>query len=184
MDHLNCRFGPILRVPRRLRGRFRRSLKATYLKSGELLDTLKTLRHPNLMSVYDYDDAYVYVEYIDGLVLSNRRPHCPTHHMQSYIDIAESIDLTPIRDAIGHLHASGLCHTDVTSHNIMATRDGTLKLIDLVCCLPRKRTYIRRDFRMFAELEHEIQAALGTPPPPHQPDAARSRFRRSELSSR
>lgn len=184
MDHMNCRFGPILRVPRRLRGKFRRPMKAAYLRSGEVLDTLKTVRHPNLMSVYDYDDEYVYVEYIDGLVLSNRRPHCPAHHVRSYLDIARNVDLTGIRDAIAHLHANGVCHTDVTSHNILVTRDGTLKLIDLVCCLPRKRAYARRDHQMFAELEREIQAALGTSAPPRQPDGARSGFRRSELSSR
>lgn len=136
-------------------------MKGAYLESGELLDKLKTIRHPNLMSVYEYDDEYVYVEYVDGLVLSNRSPHCPAHHTECYIDTAEQVDLSPIREAILHLHANGVCHADVTSHNIMVTRDGTLKLIDLVCALPKKRAFIKRDLEMFADLEREIQAALG-----------------------
>lgn len=183
MDHMNYQFGPILRVPRRLRGKFRRRLKDAYLRSGEVLDTLKTVRHPNLMSVYDYDDEYVYVEYVDGLVLSNRGHNCPAHHTRSYLDVAAGIDLSPIRDALAHLHANGVCHTDVTSHNVMVTRDGILKLIDLTCCLPRRRTYVRRDNRMFAELEREIRAALHTPAL-ERADPVRSPRQRSELSSR
>lgn len=165
------RLGPILRVPRQLKGKFRRSLKGAYLESGELLDKLKTIRHPNLMSVYEYDDDYVYVELVDGLVLSNRSPFCPPHHTECYLDTGKPIDLAPIESAIRHLHANGISHADVTSHNILVTEDGVPKLIDLVCSLPKKKAFVARDLKMFADLEREIYAELGLPPAPPPPSS-------------
>lgn len=158
---LQGRLGPIVQLSRKIKGQYRRPLKRAYLESGELLDKLKTIRHPNLMTVYDYDDDFVYVEYIDGLVLSNRSPFCPPHHTECYIDHVYEVDLTPIEDAILHLHANGIAHSDVTSHNIMVTRDGTLKLIDLTCCLPPRKDFLKRDLIMYEDLENEIRAALG-----------------------
>ena len=157
---LQGRLGPIVQLSRKIKGQYRRPLKRAYLESGELLDKLKTIRHPNLMTVYDYDDDFVYVEYIDGLVLSNRSPFCPPHHTECYIDHVYEVDLTPIKDAILHLHANGIAHSDVTSHNIMVTRDGTLKLIDLTCCLPPRKDFLKRDLIMYEDLENEIRAAL------------------------
>lgn len=154
------RFGPVMRLPRKIKGKYRRPLKREYLENGKLLDKLKEVRHPNLMSIYDYDDEYVYVEHISGLVLSNRSPFCPPQHTRCYIDYVDSIDLSPIKAAIQHLHAHGIAHSDVTSHNIMVTDDGALKLIDLICCLPPRRDFIRRDLKMFEDLEQEIRTAL------------------------
>jgi serine/threonine protein kinase len=150
------RLGPILRIERAIRGHFRRRLKLAALNSGELLEKLKSIRHPNLMSVYEFDDKYVYVEYIDGLILSNRSPNCPNHHTQCWIDTHKSIDLSPILDAVRTLHANGICHGDITSHNVMIRKDGTPKLIDLTCSLPRRAAFVERDLAMFAAIEREV----------------------------
>ena len=150
------RFGPILRLPRQLKGRFKRSAKRTHLQWGDLLSRLTEFRHPNLMKVYDYDDEYVYVEYIDGLVLSNKHPNCPALHSDCYIEHVDSVDLAPIRSALEYMHANGVCHSDVNSHNVLVTSDGTLKLIDVICCLPRQKKLVDRDFSMLEVLKEEI----------------------------
>jgi serine/threonine protein kinase len=150
------RFGPILRLPRRLKGKFKRSAKRTHLESGDLLSRLRELRHPNLMKVYDYDVDYVYVEYIEGLVLSNKHPNCPAQHSDCYIENVDSVDLSPIRAALEYLHANGVCHSDVNSHNILVTPDGTLKLIDIICCLPKRKSLVERDFSMLDVVKQEL----------------------------
>ena len=150
------RFGPILRLPRQLKGRFKRSAKRTHLQSGDLLHRLTELRHPNLMKVYEFDDEYVYVEYIDGLVLSNKHPNCPEQHADCYIEHVESVDLAPIRSALEYLHGNGVCHSDVNSHNVLVTSDGILKLIDVICCLPKRKELVERDFSMLEVVKQEL----------------------------
>src|SRR5690606_19806558 len=90
VDYSTERFGPILRLPRKLKGQFKRPVKRAHLESGDLLERLSQVRHPNLMKVYEFDDDYVYVEYIDGLVLSNKHPNCPPHHTDCFINHAKS----------------------------------------------------------------------------------------------
>jgi serine/threonine protein kinase len=153
------RLGPIIRIRRVIKGHFRRRLKLNMLNSGELLEKLKTIRHPNLMSVYDFDEEYVYVEYIDGLILSNRSPNCPDQHTQCWLDTHKDVDLSPILDAVKTLHNNGICHGDITSHNIMIRKDGTPKLIDLTCSLPKRAAFVARDLAMFATIEAEVTGA-------------------------
>jgi serine/threonine protein kinase len=126
------------------------------LESGYLLGKLTQIRHPNLMKVYEYDDEYVYVEYIEGLVLSNKHPNCPPHHTDCYIDHVTTVDLSPIRAAVECLHANGVCHSDVNSHNVLVTQDGTLKLVDMICSLPRRKPFVERDFSMLEIVKQEL----------------------------
>ena len=151
-----ARFGPILRLPRKLKGQFKRPVKRAHLESGDLLERLTRLRHPNLMKVYDYDDEFVYVEHIDGLVLSNKHPNCPPRHTDCHIDHVEVVDLAPIRDALEYLHSHGVCHSDVNSHNVLVTKDGTLKLIDIICSLPKRPSFVARDFVMLETVKKEL----------------------------
>jgi serine/threonine protein kinase len=152
------RFGPILRLPRKLKGQFKRPVKGAHLESGYLLERLTHLRHPNLMKVYEFDDEYVYVEYIEGLVLSNKHPNCPPHHTDCYIDHVRTVDLSPVRAAVEYLHANGVCHSDVNSHNILVTQDGVLKLIDMICCLPKRKAFVERDFSMLEVVKKELSS--------------------------
>jgi serine/threonine protein kinase len=156
VDDGSNRLGSILRLPRRLKGKFKRSVKRTHLESGYLLNRLIQLRHPNLMKVYEYDDDFVYVEYIEGLVLSNKHPNCPAHHSDCYVDHVQTVDLSPIRAALEYLHANGVCHSDVNSHNVLVAQDGTLKLIDIICCLPKRQPLVERDFAMLDTVKTEL----------------------------
>lgn len=150
-----------LKLPRKVRGRYKAKQKEAYLKRGDLLDILKTLDHPNLMRVYDYDDDWVTVEYVDGLILSNREKKAPPQHESCYLDVAEHIDLRPIWSAVEYMHAHGLCHTDINSHNIIVQPNGTMKLIDVICCLPFHRRKAERDWKMYRSIADQVGGAIG-----------------------
>lgn len=150
-----------LKLKRVARGKFKRTQKQEHLEKGDLLDILMCLNHPNLMRVFGYDDEWVEVEFIEGVILNNRTDFSPDHHNKCYLDFAKRIDLRPIKSAIEYLHSNGIGHSDVVSHNIMVCTDGTLKLIDLICCLPNEGRIQKRDRQMYKELVNEISGILG-----------------------
>jgi hypothetical protein len=39
---------------------------------------------------------------------------------------------------------------------VLVTHDGTLKLIDMICCLPRRKPFVERDFSMLEMLKKEL----------------------------
>jgi serine/threonine protein kinase len=67
-----------------------------------------------------------------------------------------TVDLSPIRAALEYLHANGVCHSDVNSHNVLVTQDGTPKLIDIICCLPKQKPLVERDFAMLDIVKNEL----------------------------
>ncbi|MFO0848188.1 MAG: phosphate ABC transporter substrate-binding protein PstS [Gemmataceae bacterium] len=88
------------------------------------------LDHPNIAHVYDVDRAaagpFMVMEYVDGTNL---------HHL-----VATAGPLPPARaadyakqaaDGLHHAHLAGLIHRDVKPGNLMAGRDGVVKLLDL-----------------------------------------------------
>ncbi len=88
-----------------------------------------SLSHPNIVSIYDVgqdgDLDYIVMEYVEGVTL------------KQYIDAQETI---PWREAVDYAaqicaglecaHKKGIIHKDIKPHNIMITREGTLKITD------------------------------------------------------
>lgn len=89
-----------------------------------------TLRHPNIMQVYDFDfndplDIYYMVmEYIDGPTLKTRLAEGP-------LPIEEAVRIgIAIADALDYAHQRGMVHRDVKPANIMFMQDGQPVLTD------------------------------------------------------
>ncbi|MBR5235899.1 MAG: Stk1 family PASTA domain-containing Ser/Thr kinase [Clostridia bacterium] len=88
-----------------------------------------SLSHPNIVSIYDVgqdgDLDYIVMEYVEGVTL------------KQYIDAQGII---PWREAVDYAaqicaglecaHKKGIIHKDIKPHNIMITREGTLKITD------------------------------------------------------
>lgn len=94
------------------------------------VDTIKLLRHQNILEIFDYSgddvyDCYIVTEFVDGETLTSllmRRGRFPS-------EIACLIALSLCR-ALGYAHAQGILHRDVKGDNIMVRTDGTVKLMD------------------------------------------------------
>jgi uncharacterized protein (TIGR03067 family) len=87
------------------------------------------LSHPNIVTAYDADQAgefhFMVMEYVDGVDLARTikdRGALPIDEACEYIRQA----------AIGlqHAHERGMVHRDIKPHNLMVTKDGTVKILD------------------------------------------------------
>ena len=89
-----------------------------------------TMRHPNIMQVYDFDHHeefdiyYMVMEYIDGPTLKSRLAEKSLSQEEAVrIGIA-------IADALDYAHQRGMVHRDVKPANIMFMQDGQPVLTD------------------------------------------------------
>jgi eukaryotic-like serine/threonine-protein kinase len=97
---------------------------------------LASLRHPNLLSVYDYAEGnerpYLVMEYVPGGTLAQR------------IASGAPIDCRGLAHellgAVAHIHGAGIVHRDIKPQNILLGPDGSAKLIDFGIALPSDAT--------------------------------------------
>jgi len=87
---------------------------------------LTQLRHPNLVSVYDFGittegDLYFTMEWVEGEDLEpSRRPLEPGETVPVMVQVCR---------ALAYLHARGVIHGDLKPHNVLITGDQ-IKLVD------------------------------------------------------
>jgi TonB family protein len=93
------------------------------------------LRHPNIAALHDFAiaegaNAYIVMEYIEGLTLENVLRAHGTPPLGLTLEIAQQS-----LKAIGYLHRRGFVHRDIAPDNLMLTRgvegEPLVKLIDL-----------------------------------------------------
>jgi serine/threonine protein kinase len=133
------------------------------LKSGIILKKLIENPHPNILRIFDYDDNFVWMEYIQGKLLSNRSKFAPKIWKKSkcYLDERRNINFSHIEDAVRFLHSNGIAHTDITSFNIMVDENHNLKLIDLLSAMPLTDELRDLDYRLLRDLKAELIKDFG-----------------------
>ncbi|WP_404310008.1 protein kinase domain-containing protein [Neorhodopirellula lusitana] len=88
------------------------------------------LMHPNIVTAFDAGEAagihYLAMEYVDGVNLSQA---IAQEGPMSIGDATSAIRQAAF--ALHHAHAAGIIHRDVKPGNLMLSREGTIKLLDL-----------------------------------------------------
>lgn len=92
-----------------------------------------TLRHPNIVQVYDFDVEngvyYMVMEFIEGETLKARMQALETKGEWVSLDDAARIILAT-GSALKYAHDRGMVHRDVKPANVMITTDGQVILTD------------------------------------------------------
>jgi tRNA A-37 threonylcarbamoyl transferase component Bud32 len=92
-----------------------------------------TLRHPNIVQVYDFDvDSglyYMVMEFISGETLKSRMQDLETQGQWVSLDDATRIILS-VGSALKYAHERGMVHRDVKPANVMITLEGQVILTD------------------------------------------------------
>ena len=102
-------------------------LRARFRREGGVALALK---HPNIVAGIAAGQAdglpYLVFEYVDGISLTARL------ELKGPLDEGEALAiLRQMADALAYAHGQGLVHRDIKPDNILLTRDGTAKLLDL-----------------------------------------------------
>ena len=155
--------GKILKIPKRADDWTKKghisglNIKRQHIiKENTILEKLKNIDHPNIMKIYDYDDEWVYVEYIKGMILSNRNSFSPK--TKCYLDEKNAkIDIKKIFETLSFLHNIEISWTDLTGFNIMVDENGNFKFIDLICCMPLTKKLKCWDYLCMKNLIKELK---------------------------
>src|SRR5260221_5347934 len=88
-----------------------------------------SLRHPNIVQVYDYGQTegnyYLVMELVEGTNLHSYL------HARGVLDVDRSVIIAhDVALGLGAAHRRGIVHRDVKPQNILVGRDGSIKLTD------------------------------------------------------
>jgi len=89
---------------------------------------IAALNHPNIVTIHSVEEVdgipFLTMELVDGKPLT---AHIPPGGLplRTVLDLA-----IPIAEALGAAHRKGIIHRDLKPGNIMATADGTVKILD------------------------------------------------------
>lgn len=118
-----------------------KELKARHFRNKNVRDNFKNvetqlylnLQHRNIPHLVDFielpnrDELYIVMEFIDGINLEQ--------YIYGQIGLIPEKRALPmfceILETVAYIHQKGYLHLDIKSNNIMLTKDGHIKLIDL-----------------------------------------------------
>ena len=88
------------------------------------------LNHPNIVAAVDVGEAggyhYFVMEYVEGYTVDDDLKKGKIYSESEALHI-----IVQIANALSHAHEQGLIHRDVKPKNIMITREGIAKLMDM-----------------------------------------------------
>ena len=92
-----------------------------------------TLRHPNIVQVYDFDVEngmyYMVMEFIEGETLKRRLQDL--EEKSEWVPLEDSVRIVlAVGSALKYAHEHGMVHRDVKPANVMITTDGQVILTD------------------------------------------------------
>ena len=146
--------------------------------------TAGQLSHPNIVTAYDADQAanfhFMVMEFVDGVDLSQ------TVKERGALPVAEACNyIQQVAIGLQYAHERGMVHRDIKPHNLMVTKDGTVKILDFGLASLAPGAVLEPDT---VEARGDLTAAgaiMGTPDfiSPEQAHDARTADIRSDIYS-
>ena len=142
------------------------------------------LSHPNIVTSHDAEQAgdvhFLVMEYVDGVNLSQIVKD------QGALAVAEACDyIRQVSIGLQHAHERGMVHRDIKPHNLMVTKDGTVKVLDFGLASLAPETVFGPETNEGCGDLTAAGAIMGTPDfiSPEQADDARTADIRSDIYS-
>jgi serine/threonine protein kinase len=122
----------VIKIP--IESKPREETLAKFLQEGEILSKLQ---HPHIVGLEGYgmttlngsETGFIALEYVNGYTLDRLIKGGKTFSQQE-----ASVIVASVADALAAVHRTGVCHRDISTHNIMITYEGNelrkVKLID------------------------------------------------------
>lgn len=124
-------------------------------------------KHPNVVEVYSIEklqvpgqieEQCIVMEYVNGSTLAKR--------LSTDLKLKEAFDIgKAIISGVQHIHAQGLAHMDLHDENILITKEGNVKIIDIMYMsslskVPEKArlTWLGSDIRQLIEILSQLLA--------------------------
>lgn len=91
--------------------------------------TIAKMNHPNIVKVYDIEEAYktvfIIMEYLEGATLDNVLENVEKLSLERILDIT-----IQVCNGLEYAHNLGIIHQDINPRNIFIQSDGRVKIID------------------------------------------------------
>jgi serine/threonine protein kinase len=122
----------VIKIP--IESKPREETLAKFIEEGEILSKLQ---HPHIVGLEGYgrtrlngaETGFIALEYVNGYTLDRLIKGGKTFSQQE-----ASVIVASVADALAAVHRTGVCHRDISTHNIMITYEGNVlkkvKLID------------------------------------------------------
>lgn len=101
------------------------------------------LRHKNIVQTFEYGRTskgqyYLVMEFVEGFGLNFLIETKDKMLKGNRVSI-----LSQLADGIEHVHTSGFLHRDICPRNVMVTKDGVVKIIDMGLAIPYKPEFCK-----------------------------------------
>jgi non-specific serine/threonine protein kinase len=110
-------------------------LNNIFLKSNvkKILEVLKNKPHKNIVKILNFDDKYIYYEYIENAKMIYNYKNRYTGLCYDYKKNIKYIDkhIKQIKEGLDHLHSLNIFHGDLRPNNIVVDHNHNIKIIDL-----------------------------------------------------
>jgi serine/threonine protein kinase len=113
------------------------------LKKPSEGEICRLLKHPNIVQTFEYGlttdkEPYIIMELVDGVGLNFL---IETKHKD--LDGNRVNFLSQYASGIEYLHRAGFLHRDICPRNVMVSKDGIVKIIDLGLAIPYKPDFCK-----------------------------------------
>lgn len=136
-EHLKMHQLVAIKILKPIQGRSKTAEKEVVARFAREAQAIAALNHPNIVQAFDFDEIgslrYLVMEFVEGVDATTQLMKTGAMHWSQAADY-----ICQAAAGLQHAHEAGLVHRDVKPANLLVSKSGQVKIVDLglVSCLP------------------------------------------------